>query len=237
MFDYTELLNDSNANQKNNNTYAIPSKESNEAPTPQLQTQERFEVDRETLSVLLGFINGWDKEGNSKVVITYQNHTVEGGEAIAIDTFHSAEKPAVNMSFDSMNPEWFALDIIFRSHLEPELKLMWGHLQRFKNNCAKNPEKDHVFYMSILARDTVTTNLDGNPDTLFSINIINPVVFYLVPEDTIHTEPNIIRMLIPVSSVEFSYQKNELYEAAKEDVINELSNERFLDSSGGENIE
>lgn len=234
MFDYTNLLDEKN-NTSNNDSFSCA------ADTKEKSIAESsggfVELDRESLSVLFNLVNGWNEDGSSKVVLTYQNHVMKDGVPVVGDAFHHAEKPTVNISFDSMNPDWFSLDVVFRSHLEPELKLLWGYLQRFKNNCAKEPNVDHIFYMNILAKDSVSEYQSGNPDYLFTINLVNPVLFYLTPEDTIHTDPNVIRMLIPVGSVEFSYNKNELFEQAKTDVVAEINDELFLNNAGGDYIE
>lgn len=237
MIDYTSLLDDDlnvqatdESMPASNSSFAT---QDNSSPL----LRDRVEISREELATLFRYINGWDENGDSNVIITYQNHTITDGVANAVDSFHHAEKPAVNMSFDSMNPDWFSLDIIFRSHLEPELKFMWGYLQRFKNNCAKNPEKNHVFYMNILLKDTVSDPSSGETDRLFTINLVNPVLFFLIPEDTVHTDPNVIRMLIPVTSVEFSYDRNEVFEQEKEGIISEISSAQYLNAMGGENVE
>lgn len=233
MYNYTSLLDENYSTQQED---VFISHTQKQALPDILSQNEVFEIDRGVLSAILEYINGWDVLGESKVALSYQTVSVNPGDPVESD-FRSAEKPAIQMGFDAMNPDWFSLDIVFRSHLEPELKLLWGYLQRFRNNCTSVPEKDNIFFLNIIAKDTISGAANGEEDKVLSINIMNPIVFYLVPEDTIRTEANVIRMLIPVNLVQFTYEVNDLFESEKDDVVSALESEHYLNLGGGNDYE
>ena len=166
-------------------------------------------------------MNGWNPvTGQSKVAISYQLFAMDDPEdAPSRNQVFSTCKPAIQMSFDSHIPDYFSLDIIFRSANEPELKLLWGRMQQFKRNTAYQPEKEWIFFMNILESDTISLQTE-NEDIPFVIRAFNPLLSYLtreVPEmqvdDTESPEGemiggNIIRMIIPAEFVQFEYCKN-----------------------------
>ena len=204
----------------------------------------------ENVKQVFNRLNGWNEEtGQSKVAVSYQLFAMDDAEdAPSRNQIFTTCKPAIQMCFDSHIPGYFGLDIIFRSANEPELKLLWGRLQQFRRSIAAHPEKEWIFFMSILESSTISLQTKEE-DTPFVVRAFNPLMAYLtreVPEmqtDDIETAEgemiggNIIRMIIPSEFVQFEYCSEADTLGAKEEVLSEEEDSRFKNSSAydGEN--
>lgn len=212
------------------------------------QTEETLEegtkeISREQLKSIFQRINGRNADGSSKVVVTYQTYAMDEPEdSVNRKQIYSTEKPAVEIALDTQYPNFFTVDFKFRSFEDPELKLLWGRLQRFKNNIATDPTRDWIFYIQILERASVTQQTEVE-DTLLLTHILNPALSYLTREipDMLTTEtqaPNVelyggntIRMLIPIELVRFEIKDDVDTLDAKGEVLREEESNRYQNSA------
>lgn len=199
------------------------------------------ELTREMLAEFMRRFNGRDADGAPKVVVSYQTYAIGDAED-ADKKIYTAPKAAIEISANHAYPDFFVVDFIFRSYDEPELKLLWGRLQKFKNNQAMHAEKDWIFYLNILEKASVHYQTDVT-DMLTTAHIFNPELCYLTREtpnllvsdnrnqDGELVGGNIIRMLVPSKLLTFTVDDQIDTSQIKGDVLRELDTNEFLDNA------
>lgn len=205
-------------------------------------SDELTPIDEKTLSMFLQALSGKDVNGESKVTLSYQTYAYEEPEdSMDKERVYTTKKPSLEFYLDKKYPQFFVIDIIFQSYDDPELKMLWGRLQRFKKNMITQPEKTWVFYINILERASVTLQTTQR-DTLFTANVFNPTLFYLSREipnylaDDVVTENgelcggNMIRMLVPVEFVTFEISQDIDTSLIKGEVMRENEAREYLNN-------
>ena len=200
------------------------------------------ELSRAELAEFTRRLSGRNEDGESKVILSYQSYAIEDEEgSVGKETVYTSSKCHVELSLDVNNPQYFVMDIVFRGYDEPELKMLWGRLQKFKRSVATNLEKTWVFYMNLLEKASISKRTDQG-DLLFTADIINPLLFYLTREtpDFLCTETrsdegelyggNVIRMLIPTEFVTFKIRDDIDTLEMKEEVLRENDARNFTDN-------
>ena len=199
-------------------------------------------LDRKDIGIFTRRLSGKTDDGESKVVVSYQTYAMEDPEeSVDKERVYTTDKPHIELSIDMKYPQFYVMDIIFRSYDDPELKLLWGRLQRFKKNMTNDPEKTWIFYFNILEKASVTQQT-SEQDSLFIANIFNPTIFYLsreIPDMlAVDTEGNdgnlhggnVIRMLIPIEFVTFQIENSIDTTEIKGEVMREEEARSYLDN-------
>jgi hypothetical protein len=137
---------------------------------------------------------------------------------VAKQVSYTLTTPWVQMWIDKLHPGYICLDIAFRSFDDPELRLMWGRLNRHIKNMSKEPDKTWVFYIRILDNESIRI---GKTEIKIA-HVVNPLMFFLTRDlPTTQSDNqssdmglqggNIIRMLIPEETVNLEISENEAY--------------------------
>ena len=165
-------------------------------------------------------LSGKDADGMPLATISYQCYAMEDDDNAPSKTVsYTLTTPWAQLWIDKMHPEYVCLDVAFRSADDPELRMMWNRLNRHIRNMSKNPEKTWIFYIRVL--DNASTRI-GQSEIKVA-HIVNPLMFFLtreLPTVEAHNEEtefglqggNIIRMLIPVETVNIEVSPNEVYD-------------------------
>ena len=177
---------------------------------------------REELSKVCQRMNGYSDEGPTKVTMSYQCYVADENFDPENEPVHNASKAALRLSMDAKNPDWYVVDINYRSYQEAELKLFWGYLQMFRENQNKYPDKDSIFYLNILENKSVD---DG---VLLSINIVNPFLFYLTADVPNMDGLNVIRMLVRAGCLQVVESRNEYLSQELAYAMRQIEEERYL---------
>jgi len=177
---------------------------------------------REELCEVCKRMNGYKEDGPTKVTMSYQCYVADENHDPDKEPVHTTEKPALKLSLDPKNPDWYVVDVMFRSYHEPELKLFWGYLQFFRENQNKYPDKDSIFYLNILENESVEN------DRLLAVNLINPFLFYLTADVPNADGLNIIRMLVHADSLQVTEARNEYLSEEIGNMMRQMEEERYL---------
>jgi len=199
-------------------------------------------LEKEEICGFMQRLSGKDENG-SKAVVNYQCYALEDDEESLDRTrVYSASRAHVEMSFDPANPGFYLVDIVFGGYTDPELKMLWGRLQRFKRSHTQEPNKTHVFYFNILERDSVTRQT-AERDTLMISHVLNPAMYFLTREvpdmlaaDTLSSDGelyggNIVRMLVPQELVTFEITQAVDTSEIKGEVLREEDEARYLNGA------
>lgn len=207
-----------------------------------IEEQEMNYLSREEISNFTKRLSGKNELGESKVIITYQLYDFDEPEtSIDKERIYSVKNASIELSLDNKYPQFYVCDIIFKNFNDPELRMLWGRLQKFKRNLALEGNKNWIFYLNILEKDSISVRTE-NKDILFLAHVFNPTLFNLtreIPEylalDTIDNENqlsggNIIRMLIPIEFISFDIRDDIDTSIIKGEVERELEEERFINN-------
>lgn len=213
------------------------------------QNENMTYLSREEIGEFIKRLSGKTPEGESKVIISYQSYATEEPEdSVDKERIYSTIKPHIELSIDMQDPRFYVMDIIFKSWDDPELKLLWGRLQRFKRNMTDNIEKTWVFYFNILEKASVSQQTLER-DTLLVMNIFNPTLFYLTREipdmlvqDTLSGNGdmqggNIIRMLVPTELLTFQVTDDIDTSEVKGEVMREDAERDYINNNNESNWE
>lgn len=200
-------------------------------------------IDNETF---IGFCNrlSGKNEGNSKAEVMYQSFALEDDiESRDRKTFYNLSNCVVNISRSRLYPQYVSLDLIFGSSDDPELKLLWGRLQRQKKNEQEHPEKTWIFSFTIVERASVIGSYGVQPVLAAYLN--NPLMTYItrelpsmMAEERIYNGElvggNIVRMLIPAEYVSFEVSQQDL-DSFEVKVAAEMRDEEFINNYNADN--
>lgn len=199
-------------------------------------------------------LSGKDIDGFSKTSVSYQSYAIEDpDDSMNKEQVYYLNRASIELSNDVNNPEFFVMDVIFQSPDEPELKMLWGRLQKFKRQITNDPDKTWIFYFHILENASVSVDTAAK-DTLLTCNVLNPLVFYLTREvpnmlaedkAAVHNQfdtekvdlmgGNIIRMVIPAGLVTFELTSDIDTSTVKGEVLREEEERRYLDGADSGN--
>ena len=160
-------------------------------------------MDRTELINVLDRINGYDEDNSPKVTMSYQCYVADDGCDAEKEPIHPLLKGALRLTCNPQAPEWFTLDISYHSYQEPELKLFWGYLRMFRDNQNRYPDKDSIFFLNAIENKSIDN------ETLLSVSIVNPVMFFLTADAPNAEGLNIVRMLVHSSCLNITEEKNE----------------------------
>lgn len=213
------------------------------------QNKDMTYLSREEIGEFIKEISGKTSDGESKVVISYQTYAIEEPEdSMDKERIYTTSKPHIELSINMQDPRFYIMDIIFKSWDDPELKLLWGRLQRFKKNMTEDIEKNWVFYFNILERASVTQQTLER-DTLLIVNAFNPTLFYLtreVPDMLVQDilsgngdmqGGNIIRMLIPTELLSFQITNDIDTSEIKGEIMREEAERDYINNNDANNWE
>ena len=170
------------------------------------------EIDVETFAGWLSKLSGQNRFGESNCGISYQCYAAEDDNDDR-ETVYTVSRGYCRFSMDKMNPGFVTLDIVFKSYSDPELRLLWGRLERFKKNISEFPEKTWIFYMNVVDAEGVRLN----DEDIMTVHIVNPLIWYLTREnpdqlsDEVSVEEelqggNILRMLLNTEGIALRYE-------------------------------
>lgn len=241
MANWGDYLNDT----VEENTSEVPV--SNPADIPvENNTNTDSVLSKEELAEYLKRFCGRDIDGNSKVTISYQTYAIEDENQTERERIYTTSQAAVEISTDALVPGFFTVDIKFRSYSDPELKMLWARLQKFKNNEATQNDKTWIFYFNLLERASITQQTLEN-DNLLIAHMFNPLVFYLTRETPEFLTDdrqqangelyggNIIRMLVSTELLSFEIVSDIDTSEIKGEVQRELEESRYIDSENASN--
>ena len=191
-------------------------------------------------------LSGKTDEDESKIILSYQSYALDEPEdSVNRSQIYTTDKPYIQFSFNYTGLNFLTMDVIFRSFEDPELKLLWGRLQRFKKNASMNAERDWIFYINILEKANIEIHSQERVK-LLTANIVNPELFFLTREmpSQLTTEQlsndntlqggNMIRMLIPLNRITFQENDDVDTEEIDTEVYEEIENDRFVNSQQNE---
>lgn len=191
-------------------------------------------------------LSGKTDEDESKIILSYQSYALDEPEdSVNRSQIYTTDKPYIQFSFNYTGLNFLTMDVIFRSFEDPELKLLWGRLQRFKKNASMNAERDWIFYINILEKANIEIHSQERVK-LLTANIVNPELFFLTREipSQLTTEQlsndntlyggNMIRMLIPLNRITFQENDDVDTEEIDTEVYEEIENDRFVNSQQDE---
>lgn len=199
-------------------------------------------VDRQIIKQFTDRLSGKNEAGLAKANVSYQYYILEDPEEVKDSaTIYNASHARVEISQDKKNPGFYVLDVIFDSYDDPELKLMWGRLQRFKKAQLENPDKTPIFYINILESDGVSIQ-ELEQNTLLVGNVLNPLLFYLtreVPnllaletkEEDVLYGGNMIRMLVSEQLITFTVTDIIDTSVIKEEVEREFMESDYINNT------
>lgn len=236
--DWTKYLNEEETNIENE----IVESEEIES-TELINSNDLTYLDMQEINHFLQKLSGRDENGKNKAVISYQTYAMEDSDdSPEKNQVYTTSNPCIELSLDKNYPNFYMMDISFRSCDDPELKMLWGRLQKFKKNMRDFPDKTWIFYFNILEKASVTLQTSIN-DTLVTANVFNPQIFYLTREvpNLLATNVvdvngelsggNVIRMLIPIEFISFKVDNDIDTNEIKGEVFREEEARDYLDNA------
>lgn len=192
-------------------------------------------------------LSGKDTQGLSKSVISYQ--TYDSGISQEVTTDKNAEiiynctKASIDLSFDALNPGLLLLTLTFPTHDDPELRLFWARLQKWRRRDSGQEVLDEntvpIFLIHLFERNSIDAKTDIK-ENILEANILNPLICYLTRETPTspaidHTNEkgetmggNVIKMLCNMEFVTFSLIEDVDTSDIKAEVLREKENERYI---------
>ena len=217
-----------------------------------VKQSEQTKPNRIELSVK-DFKNYWDRlsgelpNSKTKAVISYQTFNAKPNPSDIDDPqseiIYNVTKAKAEISFDELHPELAVVSIKFKSFDDPELRLLWARIQKWRTQMSKPADEDTipVFLLHLLERESIG-DLEGN-FTILSAEIVNPLLCYITREvptmqaaDIInekeeHTGGNVIKMLCQAEFITFSLRDDLDTTAIKAEVQREIEEKRYINSA------
>ena len=166
-------------------------------------------------------LSGTDMNGSPVSTLAYYLTTIEDVEKGLIPNVHTLSKGTVHLCPTQGHPEWYTMDVEFRTGDDAELRLLWGNLQQFLHS-----EKEQIFFMSLIKNDTVLEDTGY----VFRMDVINPVLFYLTKSSHEAIGDNMIRMLIDANAMQFSSLQDDAFMEEKAHVLREAEQQALAES-------
>lgn len=218
-------------------------------------TQEINEIDvndnRLNLSVrdykeFCNKLSGLNEVEEAKSSITYQVYTVNpitNTPDEDSETIYGLHNAIVQISFDELHPELAVVSIRFKSFDDPELRMFWARIQKWRNMQSKPLEKDAIpiFVVNLVENESTNCLREKENYTILSANIVNPLLCYITREvPTMVTENiknerdevvggNVIKMLVATDFLTFELRDDIDINTIKAEELREIEESRFLD--------
>lgn len=196
----------------------------------------RIEIDTDKIKEFCERLTGIDDYGQAKAIASYQYYNYFPGETDPqAEVIYNLNRAHVNFTYDVLNPQFITVDIVFKTYDDPELKLMWARLNKWRKDNRDMP----IFLIHLLETNNITLQTETN-DVLLEADIFNPLLQYLTRESpTMEAVEetndkgeiiggNIIRMLCPIDLVTFTVTENYNTTDIKAEVLREEEEERYL---------
>ncbi len=207
-------------------------------------------------------LSGRDEQGLSKSIITYQCYdsgfTPDETTDKNADVIYNCTKASAELSFDALNPTLALLTITFPTYDDPELRLFWARLQKWRRRDSGQETVSEnavpVFLVHLFERNSISVKTDIK-ETILEANIINPLICFLTRENP--TMPaseftnekgevmggNVVKMLCNMEFVTFSILEDVDTSDIKAEALREAEADRYLtedfiktDTSSGFNL-
>lgn len=205
-----------------------------------MEENTNIQLSREDFAEILKRFAGKDENGNPKCIISYQFFdAADAPDSPAKQTVYTTTLPSIEISYDDKAPEFYMVTITYRTCNDPELKLLWGRLNRFKHAQAIESNKDWLFYIQILEKGCVSLHSEVN-DTLWICDIFNPTFFTLCREVPDFLAPDVkvddtlqggnqIRLLVPYELISFRCTNDIDTQTIKAELLEEEATANFLE--------
>lgn len=194
-------------------------------------------------------LSGYLPDGNTKAVISYQCFNAFPNMKDIKDpqkeVIYNINNAVVEMAFDELNPELVLISIKFKNFSDPELRLFWARLQKWRTSLSKPIDNNEVpiFLLYLMERDSVG-NLDANESySILNAEIVNPLIAYITREvptmeatDIInekdeHMGGNVIKLLCSTQYVTFGIRDDIDTQMIKAEVERENEDSRYIDAA------
>lgn len=213
--------------------------------TPQ---DTRTELSSRDYKMFCDRMSGELVSGETKAVLNYQAYQVMPEDENYTDpqqeTIYSISRAITTVSFDELNPGVVMVSVAFKDFNDPELRLLWARIQKWRNSMSRPSEGVPLFVLHMLERASLG---DTNEDhyTILECNAINPLIAYITREvptmeaiDIIndrdeHMGGNVIKFLFSSDYVTFTLRDDIDTLGIKTDVEIEAENERYNNAEYG----
>lgn len=210
-------------------------------------SDERIALTVEAVRDFCERLSGKDDQGLSKSIVTYQSYdsgfNMEETTDKNADIIYNCSKASAELSFDALNPGLALLTITFPTYDDPELRLLWARLQKWrKRDSGQEQVADDVvpiFLIHLFERNSISVKTDVI-ENILEANIVNPLICYLTREtptipaaDIINEKGevmggNVIKMLCNMEFITFSLTTDVDTSDIKAEALREAEAERYL---------
>lgn len=200
------------------------------------QENDRIIIDTDKIKEFCEKLTGVDEFGQTRAIASYQYYNYFPGETDPkADVIYNLNRAHVDITYDELNPQFITLDIVFKTYDDPELKLMWARLNKWRKDNGDMP----IFLIHLLEMGSISLQTDEN-ETLLEADIFNPLLQYLTRETpTMEAVEetndkgeiiggNIIRMLCPIDLVTFTVTDSFDTKDIKAEVLREEEEKRYI---------
>lgn len=192
-------------------------------------------------------LTGYLDSGKTKAIPCYQTFIAKENEGINSDNeiVYTLNNAVIEISLDELHPELAVISIRFKSFDDPELRLLWARIQKWRTNMSKPQDNNGVpiFLFSFTERESFGT-YDGEEEiAILSCEVINPLLCYITREvptmeatDILndrdeHIGGNVIKLLCDTNYITFSLRDDINTKDIKAEVERELEEERYINSA------
>lgn len=142
-------------------------------------------------------LSGFNEIDETKAAITYQSYNInpqDVNQNTTNDIVYNLNNAVVEIAYDELHPDLAVLSIKFKSFDDPELRLFWSRIQKWRTSLSKPQDNDEipVFVITLIEKDSVNSVKDKEHYTILSANIVNPLICYITREIPTISAENII---------------------------------------------
>ncbi len=191
-------------------------------------------------------LSGLNEAEEAKSSITYQSYTINSDTNKpdkASETIYGLHNAIAQVSFDELHPELAVVSIRFKSFDDPELRMFWARIQKWRNMQSKPLEEDviPIFVVNLVENESTNCLREKESYTILSANIVNPLLCYITREvptmvaENIKNERdevvggNVIKMLVATDFLTFELRDDIDINTIKAEELREIEESRFLD--------
>lgn len=168
----------------------------------------RKKSSKEQFDIVFNKISGIDNDGMPNSSIFLNNEIIDGVKEKDIEdknkhtslSEHISYKPKIEIK---TNGEFVILDLIFNSALDPELGILFSHLEKFGKEVTKILT-EHLEKTALSSLVVTPTYYDGE----YFFSLVNPIFWCKMPSDNTRADANMIRLLYKQDSM-FFYSLND----------------------------
>ena len=142
-------------------------------------------------------LSGFNEIDETKAAITYQSYNInpqDVNQNTTNDIVYNLNNAVAEIAYDELHPDLAVLSIKFKSFDDPELRLFWSRIQKWRTSLSKPQDNDEipVFVITLIEKDSVNSVKDKEHYTILSANIVNPLICYITREIPTISAENII---------------------------------------------